>query len=198
MTKSEFKSRFKRIFELLVLVNESYSYTRALNTLEDREYLILKKYLILDNARVNFWRVTVLDVCTLLHKDSKYGIFKLFNLIENNFNSFLPENTLQLSQVRQWRTQLENDFKNTIDKFFILRDKHYAHQDNLSFDPSNMDVPSLKEIDELLEWIDDVARTLYSIIFEISINPTIFKRDSTDFLIQDLLLIEDSLRDNNG
>lgn len=166
--KTEFKKDFERITKVFFLCNESYLVLRELYRTEDNsDYLTQMKFknsfFIL--TKVNYWRVSVLQISKLFFDKGPFNIVKfLGKCIEGNYYSSL---NLDRKIVNE-KLEMIADKQNIFDDLKIQRDKVFAHEDSNNIGIVNN--VTLDEIGELLEFCKDVIFHIYGEIYDTHYN----------------------------
>jgi hypothetical protein len=161
--KDELQSELKEISGILFTAQESFKLVTYLLKDEEDEDLVYEKRV---NAFLSYsvnihWRTTVIELCKLL-ADKKMERFNLHKFIHKLKHYFI-ETGIESSDILKWESLLlaeEDSIKNLIDQ----RDKVYAHTDS-----SHREFPNtitLNKARELITFIQQLIRKLYSVVFE--------------------------------
>jgi hypothetical protein len=140
--------KLSAVIDILIRSQAHFNYCKYLNTREDfYEYQIIRKYSILDFAKVSFLIVLILDLCKLYNydKDEKYNLQKILDILINNYSKIHFANPITKVELLSLREELNSrEIISIASKLKTLRNKHYAHLD-----------PNRPEIMEIMPTFDE-------------------------------------------
>ena len=163
--REELKSELKEIWHVLILSKQCFNYTLYFHkpdTQEELEYLNYSRDFRF--IRHILWRMTVIELSKIFSKSKRRDKFNFVNLInklrKNGYYSCLdfPSDILD-----RWVSDL-NIHSNIIERLLTLRDKYYAHSDNLN-EPLDI-IILFDEIKELILLLENLITDINKIVFQ--------------------------------
>lgn len=127
--KEKLKLELNTISRIILLANSSFEVVKYFETenKKDTPIIIFEKNLniFFNYVSVNFYRVTIIELCKLFNHRETYSLKKLLNKFntEQEFYGLIDEINL-----REYKREL-NQNKGIVNELIELRNKHYAHQD---------------------------------------------------------------------
>lgn len=126
--------KLNAVIDILIRSQAHFNYCKYLNTREDfYEYQVIRKYSILDFAKVSFLIVLILDLCKLYNydKDEKYNLQKILDILINSYSKIHFANPITKVELLSVREDLNSrEIISIATKLKTLRNKHYAHLDS--------------------------------------------------------------------
>lgn len=186
------KESFQEIIDFYFLyhhrISDYYSITKYFynpTTQEEKELTRKDPFFYL--TANSSWALVILDLCKIFQKskNQRYNLFTIFENIQT-----LPENKFLLDEIGEtemvnYILEIEN-INPTIKKLKILRDKHYAHVDDINLDLNTLENPAFIDIEKALKVLEDTVIKIAKKIFD---SDYLFELDRVDAasIINDVL-----------
>lgn len=134
------------------------------------------------------WALVILDLCKIFQESGSqyYNLITIFKniLTESTNKPILDE--IGKDQIEKYILQIEN-LKPTIDKLKILRDKHYAHIDDINLDLNLLENPAFTEIEKALEVLENTVVAIASKLFDADYRFNEIDRINAKSIVNDVL-----------
>ena len=176
--KNELEKEIEAINLILVFARECFQYCYYFykpNTVEEEDYL--KYSQDFDFLKHVLWRMTIIELSKLFSKSTERDKFNLQHFT-NKFkvNGHYSKFNVTEKKLNEWKNKIDNA-SITIEHLLTIRDKVYAHTDNIKINDSDFGITT-EEIEKLIDIAGDVIKEVYLILFkaEVSMRTIIFDR----------------------
>ena len=143
---------------------------------------ILHNWIFFRAVNYSFELALIIELCKLFQKNNstqKYNINKFVNILTINHKSLKYKDKLSIETIKKWSDRLNCDETNSIRDYVVnLRNKIYAHTDNIDKYFQDQININFSKIEYLLCIIKDILIDIYFYVYE-----------------SDLLLDKDSILD---
>ncbi|WP_304234717.1 hypothetical protein [Jiulongibacter sediminis] len=161
LKSDELRVTLSRIWMINHNAKESFELCKYLYHPETREELnYINNDIGIQYLRHLSWRNTVVELCKLFsnRNTDKYNLSHFLNQL--NLNQYFGDLGIDENQLILWKARIKS-LSNPISKILNLRDKVYSHTDNIN--PSSLETPSLKDVESLIVFVEDILQKLYSL-----------------------------------
>ncbi|WP_020526611.1 hypothetical protein [Flexithrix dorotheae] len=159
---NEIKSKLKGIVKILGIANRAYFITRYLHEPKNDDHAgIILNSDFLRFSKYSYFYMLVIELNKLVinNQSQKYNLFKLINLLENNKNEI--NNKISKEKILELKNMLNAINSRSISSLKNLRDKLYAHQDNINSDFFSENNLTLDEVGRVLSTAKEIIRQIY-------------------------------------
>lgn len=166
------KESFQEIIDFYFLyhhrISDYYSITKYFfNPITEEEKELTRRDPFFYLTANSSWALVILDLCKIFQesRNQRYNLATIFKNIKT-----IPENKLILDEIGEtemanYILEIEN-LKPTIEKLKILRDKHYAHVDDINLDLNTLENPSFADIEKALKVLENTVVKIAAKLFD--------------------------------
>ena len=159
---NQIKHKVEGIYPLIAEVDFNVSNLEQFYTkLTAEEIIIFDKYQLLQTLRHSLWNLSILDLCKLFLESEKYSLYRLINILINNYRSISFIKPLTIKELKAMIDKIK-PYANYIDKLKYLRDIRIAHRDDKG-GPNNI---MLKELRELIKLAQLIFNQIYASLYD--------------------------------
>lgn len=189
-------NKLDAVKDILLRSQVQFKYCKYLNTREKfYECHMIKKYAILDYARVSFIIVLILDLCKLFNYDTKenYNLKKILDITINQYSHLHFAHPISKEELLHLSEDLNSlRIMDIATKLKTLRNKHYAHLD--SNRPEIMKImPTFDEFEFLLGKAFSLYSKLNFHLYDTSVLIVHGNADNGDDILTQLIKLENNL-----
>jgi len=192
--KNQLESHLLVIAKILLHANSSFEVVKYFQSENENDAPIVKYEKVMNKffhfTAVNFYRITIIELCKLYNHKEVFSLQKLLSEFENNKSYY---GLLDHSEIKNLRKHLKENRLIT-EELITLRNSHYAHQDG---DYLNYLSLSTSKVNQLLNVAKVIFNSIYGRVLEKSYNfdfPLGTPMDDLDFIMTRLKFYDEQYR----
>lgn len=192
--KNQLESHLLIIAKILLHANSSFEVVKYFQNEDESDAPIVKYEKVMNKffhfTAVNFYRITIIELCKLYNHKEIFSLQKLLSEFENNNKYF---GLLDYSEIKILRKLLKEN-RLIIDELITLRNSHYAHQDE---DYLNYLSLGTSKVNQLLNAAKVIFNSIYGKVLEKSYNfdfPLGTPMDDLNFIMARLKFYDEQYR----
>lgn len=185
--KDELKTKLSTISSVFIIAQDAYLYTEYFhnpNTKEELDFVVKSNQLRLI---IHLMFRTMINEVSKLFSHSKNDKFRLIALIESlSNNGYYGKLRMPLQYIEGWEQQFIIN-KDVINDILLLRNRIYAHTDNVFIDHNEIHI-TFNQIKILLDLADNIIKSIYYLLFDTEFDSTSPTFDKERFLLLNLMV----------
>lgn len=176
--ENDLKIEIKNIWDIFINANECFHYSNYLHNPETQDELdYLNDSRDLQYIKHIMWRMSIIELSKLFSGPKSQDRFNIQHLIDKlKKNGNFGNIGISDDVLTRWEDEIDKN-RETIKTILNLRNKVYAHTDSDKTKYISIDL-SYKEIELLLNIVEEIIRKIYSSVFETfaDVEPVVFDK----------------------